>query len=229
MHDLTIILCLAFDRKASVQALRQFKACIFQCEFVETAMEVSGTYDLIVQARLSSFEQYADEMDRISAELQRFTTRVDANFVGRKVDRRQSNGKALWLPVPDGRKRVSANLIDKIVAQGDYMEVHVGDWTCLVHDTIKHLCDDLDSGQFIQLHRSVVVRCDFIERLLHQNRRWIAKLRDGSQQRVAKSHVADVLRLMGGNSATIGDDWPKTEQHNENQQTIDEIPLRVDD
>ncbi len=229
MHDLTVIVCLAFDRKASVEGLRDFKTCIFQCEFVETAMEVSGTYDLIVQARLSSFEQYTEEMERISPHLQKFTTRVDANFVGRKLDRRHSNGRALWLPVPDGRKRVSANLIDKIVAQGDYMEVHVGDWSCLVHDTIKHLCEDLDSEQFIQLHRSVVVRCDFIERLLHQNRRWIAKLRDGSQQRVAKSHVADVLRLMGSDSPTNGGDLSTTEQHNENQQNMAEIPLRLTD
>jgi DNA-binding LytR/AlgR family response regulator len=229
MHDLTVIVCLAFDRKASVEALREFKACIFQCEFVETAMEVSGTYDLIVQARLSSFEQYTSEIERISAELQRFATRVDANFVGRKVDRRHSNGKALWLPVPDGRKRVSANLVDKIVAQGDYMEVHVGDWSCLVHDTIKHLWEDLDPDQFIQLHRSVVVRCDFIERLIHQDHRWIAKLRDGSQQRVAKSHVPDVLRLMESDSPTNGGDLPTIEQHNENQQTVAEIPLRLAD
>ena len=227
MHDLTVIVCLAFDRKASVEALREFKACIFQCQFVETAMEVSGSYDLIVQARLTSFEQYTAEIDRISGALQKFATRVEANFVGRKIDRRHSNGKVLWLPVPDGRKRVSANLVDKIVAQGDYMEVHVGDWSCLVHDTIKHLCEDLDSEQFIQLHRSVVVRCDFIERLLHQNRRWIAKLRDGTQQRVAKSHVPDVLRLMGSDWPTNGGDLSTSERHNENQQNVAEIPLRL--
>lgn len=229
MHDLTVIVCLAFDRKADVEGLRQFKTCIFQCPFVETAMEVSGTYDLIVQARLSSFEQYTDEMERILPQLREFTTKVEANFVGRKVDRRHSNGKALWLPVPDGRKRVSANLVDKIVAHGDYMKVHVGDWNCMVHDTIKRLCEELDSEMFIQLHRSVVVRCDFIERLLHQNRRWIAKLRDGTQQRVAKSHVPDVLRLMGADSTTPGAVSPTVDQADEYQQSTNEIPLKIAD
>ena len=229
MQDLTVVVCLAFDRRADVDGLRQFKACIFQCPFVETAMEVSGTYDLIVEARLSSFEQYTDQMERILPQLREFTTRVEANFVGRKVDGRHSNGKALWLPVPNGRKRVSANLVDKIVAQGDYMKVHVGDWSCLVHDTIKRLSEELDPEQFIQLHRSVVVRCDFIERLIHQDRRWIAKLRDGTQQRVAKSHVADVLSLMGTDSATPGAASPIKEQADENQQTANEIPMRIAD
>jgi len=190
-------------------------------------MEVSGTYDLIVQARLSCFEHYTQEMERVSHQLQEFTTRIEANFVGRKVDRRHSNGKALWLPVPNGRRQVSANLVDKIVAQGDYMKVHVGDWSCMLHDTIKRLCEDLDPEQFIQLHRSVVVRCDFIERLIHQDRKWIAKLRDGTQQRVAKSHVADVLRLMGTDSATIGDHLSTTDQVDENQQHAVEMRMSI--
>jgi DNA-binding LytR/AlgR family response regulator len=227
MHELTVIVCLAFDHRASIEGLREFKSCIFQCSFVETAMEVSGTYDLIVQARLPSLEHYTEEMERVSHQLQEFTTRVEANFVGRKVDRRHSNGRALWLPVPNGRRQVSANLVDKIVAQGDYMEVHVGDWSCMLHDTIKRLCEDLDSEQFIQLHRSVVVRCDFIERLIHQDRKWVAKLRDGTQQRVAKSHVADVLRLMGSDSATIGDHLTTIDQMNEDQQRTVEIPVSV--
>ena len=227
MHELTVIVCLAFDHRASVDGLREFKSCIFQCPFVETAMEVSGTYDLIVQARLSCFEHYTQEMERVSHQLQEFTTRIEANFVGRKVDRRHSNGKALWLPVPNGRRQVSANLVDKIVAQGDYMKVHVGDWSCMLHDTIKRLCEDLDPEQFIQLHRSVVVRCDFIERLIHQDRKWIAKLRDGTQQRVAKSHVADVLRLMGSDSATIGDHLSTADQVDENQQHAVEMRMSI--
>ena len=229
MHDLTVIVCLAFNRRASPDGLRRFKSCIFQCPFVETAMEVAGTYDLIVQARLSSLESYTEEMERISPQLHEFTTKVEANFVGRKIDRRHSNGKALWLPVPNGRKRVSANLVDKIVAHGDYMKIHVGDWSCMVHDTIKRLCEELDSEQFIQLHRSVVVRSDFIERLLHQNRRWIAKLRDGSQQRVAKSHVPEVLRLMGSDSTTLEAASPTIVQADEYQQSTTEIPMRVAD
>ena len=109
------------------------------------------------------------------------------------------------------------------------MKVHIGDWTCLVHETIKKLCEELDSDQFIQLHRSVVVRSDFIERLLHQDRRWIAKLRDGTQQRVAKSHVPDLLRLMGSDSTNARDVSPMLGQINEHQQPVDEIPMIVPD
>ena len=50
-------------------------------------------------------------------------------------------------------------------------------------------------------------------------------LAHGSQQRVAKSHVADVLRLMGSDSATNGADLPTTDRIDENQQTAVEMPM----
>lgn len=66
---------------------------------------------------------------------------------------------------------------------------------CLIHSTIRALKEQLDA-RFIQLHRSWLVRIDFIDRLIHEDRRWIARLCDGSQLPVAKSHVAEVLKLM---------------------------------
>jgi len=87
-----------------------------------------------------------------------------------------------------------------VVAEGDYMRVFVRDWHCLIHSTIRALRDQLDA-RFIQLHRSSIVRIDFIDRLLHQDRRWIARLGDGSQQPVAKSHVSAVLDIMAHDSS----------------------------
>ena len=58
-----------------------------------------------------------------------------------------------------------------------------------------------DSG-FVRLHRSWLVRVGFIDRLIHQEQRWTARLIDGSHVRVAKSHIRDVLALMTNESST---------------------------
>jgi acylphosphatase len=45
------------------------------------------------------------------------------------------------------------------------------------------------------LHRSIIVRRDFIDRLVHEGRHWIARLRDGTIERVAKSHAVETLEM----------------------------------
>ncbi len=75
------------------------------------------------------------------------------------------------------------------------MRLFVHDWHCLIHSTIHALKERLDA-RFIQLQRSSIVR--------HHERRWIARLRDGSQQAFAKSHVSAVLELMAHDSSKDG-------------------------
>jgi DNA-binding LytR/AlgR family response regulator len=58
------------------------------------------------------------------------------------------------------------------------------------------LLERLDPEMFVQVHRSVVVRCDFIERLIHRGQRWSARLSDGTHQHIAKSHVGRVIEAL---------------------------------
>ena len=206
MGDLAVIVCLAFDHRAPSDRLAGFKACIYHCPFVEAVMEVSGTFDLIVQGRCSGLAEYTENMDLIRPQVAEFVARIETNFVAKTVEPRKAEeeGEALWLPVDGGRKRVEPHLIDKIVAEGDYMRVHVGTWNCLVHHTMQHLAQQLGRAGFIKLHRSCLVRIGFIDRLVHEGRRWKARLRDGTHVCVAKSHVHQLLRLMTGESSMNG-------------------------
>ncbi|NJC04931.1 DNA-binding Lrp family transcriptional regulator [Sphingomonas kaistensis] len=204
MTELVVIACIAFDHRAPADGLQRFKACLLQCPQVERAMEVCGTYDLIVQGRCCDVADYNRNMERLRQPMAQFIARIETSFVARMMDRpaaSEENGGALWLPCGDGRRRVEHRLIDKIMAEGDYMRVHVGDWTCLVHDTMAHLSRELAGSGFVQLHRSVLVRITFIDRLVHDQRRWIARLLDGSEVGVAKSHTHDVLAIMAGESS----------------------------
>ncbi len=202
MTDLHVIVCVVFDHRSNAEGLERFKNCICHCDFVEMALEVSGTFDMIIQGKIGSFEAYTEQMDRIQPQLAAFVTRIEANFVSKRTERNSAVEKIMWVPCVGGRKRIEIGMIDKVVAEGDYMRLFVHDWHCLIHSTIRTLKEQLDD-RFIQLHRSSIVRIDFIERLLHRNRHWIARLRDGSQQPVAKSHVSEVLDLMARESSNV--------------------------
>lgn len=202
MADLNVVVCLAFDHRADAQRLELFKKCICRCDFVELALEVSGTFDMIVHGKIASHADYTEEMNRIRPQLAEFVTKIEANFVGKKMERHSEVEHFMWVPCVGGRKRIDVGKIDKVIAEGDYMRLFIDDWTCLVHSTIRALKDQLDA-RFIQLHRSAIVRIDFLDSLMHHERRWIAHLRDGSHQIVAKSHVSAVLDLMGNDSSKV--------------------------
>ena len=200
MADLNVVVCVAFDHRADAEGLGRFKECISRCDFVEVVMEVSGTFDMIVQGKVASLAVYTEEMDRIRPQLAAFVTRIETNFVGKKIERQPEAEKIIWVPCEGGRKRIDIGMIDKVIAEGDYMRLFIQDWHCLIRSTIRDLREQLDA-RFIQLHRSSLVRIDFIDRLMYHEHRWTARLRDGSNQAVAKSHVSAVLDLMAHGSS----------------------------
>jgi hypothetical protein len=206
MANLSVVVCIEFDHRASSSGLAAFKACLRQCPFVDTTMDVSGTFDMIVQGHCASLAEYTEHMDMIRGALAEFVARIETNFVSSKVERTSEHEEkdALWLPCEGDWKRVDADMIDKIVAEGDYMRVHVGSWGCLIHQTMRRLSERLGTANFIKLHRSCLVRIGFIDRLVHEERRWKARLRDGTYVSVAKSHVQEVLRMMSSDSAKHG-------------------------
>lgn len=196
MSELDVVVCLAFDHRAPADGVARLKQCIARCPQVDSAIEVSGSFDLIVEAHCASLADYMQDMERLRPVLADLATKVESNFVSRKVEHRRSDGDAaLWLPCANGRRRVEQHMIDKVVAEGDYMRVHVGSWNCLVHQTMNRLCEQLAGASFIKLHRSCLVRVDFIDRLLHEGRRWSARLKDGAHVPIAQSSVRRVLTV----------------------------------
>lgn len=86
-------------------------------------------------------------------------------------------------------------------AEGDYVRIHSGELSWLLHTTMAAMGERLDAGQFRRLHRSSIVQKLFIARLLHREGRWFAELSDGSTQRIAKSHAPATLRAMNACSS----------------------------
>ena len=103
-----------------------------------------------------------------------------------------------WVPHRSELVRIAAIDIERIDAERDYMRLHVGTRSYLLHQTIGALEERLDPARFIRLHRSVIVRKDRIVRLGHDKAgAWHAELVDGAHVRIGRTYLAHVKAMAG--------------------------------
>lgn len=107
--------------------------------------------------------------------------------------------REIWAPHRAEMVRIDVTRIDRIEAERDYMRLFIGARSYLVHQTIGELERKLDPALFIRLHRSVIVRRDFIGGLQHDGRgAWQASLLDQSRIRIGRTYLSAAKALMSG-------------------------------
>lgn len=103
-----------------------------------------------------------------------------------------------WVPHRAELIRIAADDIDRIDAERDYMRLHIGQRSYLLHQTISALEERLDPDKFIRLHRSTIVRRDRIKALKHDGSGvWSADLGDGEEVRIGRTYL-DAAKAMAG-------------------------------
>ena len=103
-----------------------------------------------------------------------------------------------WASDRTGLVRIASRDIDKITAERDYMRLHVGARSWLIHHSMAALEERLDPQTFVRLHRSAIVRREFIAGFSRNpSGRWIARLADQSEQPVGRLY-ADRVRSIAG-------------------------------
>ena len=103
-----------------------------------------------------------------------------------------------WVPYRSELIRIAATDIERIDAERDYMRLHVGSRSYLLHQTIGTLEARLDPSHFIRLHRSMIVRRDRIVRLGHDKAgAWHAELADDAQVRIGRTYLAQAKAMAG--------------------------------
>lgn len=103
-----------------------------------------------------------------------------------------------WASDLSGLVRIAAKDIDRVSAERDYMRLHVGRRSWLIHHSMTALEEGLDPTLFVRLHRSAIVRKDFITGFTRNpSGRWIARLADGSEQPVGRLY-SDRVRAIAG-------------------------------
>lgn len=94
--------------------------------------------------------------------------------------------------------RIAALDIERIEAERDYMRLHTGGRSYLLHQTISTLEQRLDPASFQRIHRSHIVRRDLISGLRHEGGGvWHALLQNGESMRIGRKYLADVKKLAG--------------------------------
>jgi two-component system response regulator AlgR len=103
-----------------------------------------------------------------------------------------------WASDQTGLVRISVQDIEKISADRDYMRLHVGKRSWLVHHSMAKLEEELDPAAFVRLHRSAIVRKDSVTGLRREeNGSWYACLADGSEQKVGRLYLHNARSLAG--------------------------------
>ena len=124
------------------------------------------------------------------------------------LERRETKGPAqpsssphlqeFWASDLTGLVRIASRDIDRVSAERDYMRLHVGRRSWLIHHSMAALEEGLDPELFVRLHRSAIVRRDYITGFTRNpSGRWIARLADGTEQPVGRLY-SDRVRSIAG-------------------------------
>jgi len=133
--------------------------------------------------------------DRLERAIERALARRDRQLGG-------SAGKQwlseFWVPHRSELLRIAAESVQRIDAERDYVRLFAGERTYLLLQTIAGLEAKLDPEQFIRIHRSTILRRDFILGLRHEGLGvWCAELADGEVLRIGRTYLRKVKAMTG--------------------------------
>jgi two-component system response regulator AlgR len=106
--------------------------------------------------------------------------------------------REFWVSESRGLVRLAAEDVERVTAERDYMRLHVGKRSWLINHTIAKLETELDPARFVRIHRSAMVRRDFVTGLRRdEGGRWWARLASGEEQKVGRLYVHNAKGLAG--------------------------------
>lgn len=183
---------------------------------IEVARALSRHSPAVAVVFVTAFDQFAvaafdvEAVDYLmkpveAARLQRALERT-RDYLDRRgeVPETQADGdeprwlEEFWASDLSGLVRIAARDIDRVTAERDYMRLHVGKRSWLIHHSMTALEEGLNPELFVRLHRSAIVRRDFITGFSRNvSGRWIARLADGNEQPVGRLYSEQVRTIAG--------------------------------
>lgn len=162
-----------------VTAFDQFAVAAFEVEAVDYLMKPVTPERL--QRALKRARDYLHRRDKAPAREPSPASRYLEEF---------------WASDLSGLVRIASRDIDRVSAERDYMRLHVGRRSWLIHHSMNALEEGLDPELFVRLHRSAIVRKDFIAGFTRNaSGRWIARLADATEQPVGRLYTDKVRTI----------------------------------
>ncbi|HEX8623015.1 MAG TPA: LytTR family DNA-binding domain-containing protein [Allosphingosinicella sp.] len=136
--------------------------------------------------------------ERLARAVERARERLAARGAEPAREAGSAHVEEFWVSEARGLVRLAAADVDRVSAERDYMRLHVGRRSWLINHTIARLEAELDPARFVRLHRSAIVRRDFVTGLRRdEGGRWWARLADGSEQKIGRLYLANAKGLAG--------------------------------
>jgi two-component system response regulator AlgR len=136
-------------------------------------------------------DRLARAVERVRERLENGKQRSETQARGRYIDE-------FWVSETSGLVRLAARDVDRISAERDYMRLHSGKRSWLINHTIAKLEEELDPAMFVRIHRSAMVRRDFVTGLRRDDSgRWFARFPDGEEQKVGRLYLHNAKELAG--------------------------------
>ncbi len=98
----------------------------------------------------------------------------------------------IWVQDGVGTMQIRVLDIERIEAERDYMRICLPGRSYLVHEPMASLITRLPGDMFIRIHRSMVVRLDFIKEIRREGRRQFVVLKDDRTYSIGPSYLAAV-------------------------------------
>lgn len=208
----------ASDGEAALRLTEQLKPDLLLLDIampgkdgLDVARALSGKADAPAIIFVTAFDRFAVEAFDVAAidyvlkpvENARLTlaiSRVRERTAEPRDDGAEESpwAEEFWVPYKSELRRIVASEIDRVEAERDYMRLHVGPVSYLLHQTITGLEERLNPEEFIRLHRSHLVRRDWIAGLRHDGGGvWMACLKCGTEIRIGRTHLAEAKKLAG--------------------------------
>lgn len=208
----------ASDGEAALRLTEQLKPDLLLLDIampgkdgLDVARALSGKPDAPAIIFVTAFDRFAVEAFDVAAidyvlkpvESERLTlalSRVQQRTTEPRPGESEESpwAEEFWVPYKSELRRIVASEIDRVEAERDYMRLHVGSASYLLHQTITGLEERLNPAEFIRLHRSHLVRRNWIAGLRHDGGGvWMACLKCGTEIRIGRTHLAEAKKLAG--------------------------------
>lgn len=172
---------------------------------VARTLEAAGNRTTVIY--VTAFDQYAVAAFDVAA-VDYLLKPVSPERLARAIERVREHRAAapalsgwaseFWVPHRGDMVRLAVEDIDLIEAERDYMRLHIGARSYLLHQTIAALEARLNPEQFIRIHRSTIVRRDRIARLKHDAPGgWCVETMGDARLRIGRSYVKAVRAMVG--------------------------------